>query len=183
MRTLTVTTIAAAGLLCLAPDAGASRAGSHLTVTGQASHLRPVVGEIETVRWTVANTGDGHLDRVRLIASVPAGWTVKDGPGCTHVAANLRCELGGLDAGRRVSVEIPMVVHRPVGTVPLRAWASGAVGRMSVPGPETAFQVVVVPRRQAPAQSTHHQAPVQNPHHQEPVQNPHRQEPVQNPHS
>jgi hypothetical protein len=134
MRTLTVTTLAAAGLLCLAPAASATHANNHLTVTGQASHLRPALGEIETVRWTVANTGDGHLDHVRLIASIPAGWTVKDGPGCTHVASNLRCELGGLDAGRRASVEIPMVVHRPLGVVHLRAWAAGAVGRLSVPG-------------------------------------------------
>ncbi|GLY75412.1 hypothetical protein [Actinoallomurus iriomotensis] len=147
MRTLTVTTLAAAGLLCLAPNAGATRAGSHLTVTGQASHLRPAVGEVETVRWTVTNTGDGHLDHVRLITSVPTGWTVKDGPGCTHVAANLRCELGGLDAGRRVSVDVPMVVRKPLGPVQLRAWAAGSVGRLNVPGPETAFQVIVVARR------------------------------------
>jgi hypothetical protein len=148
MRTLTVTTLAAAGLLCLAPDAGAVQAitgkSGHLTVTGQASHLRPAVGEIETIRWTVANTGDGHLDHVRLVASVPNGWTVKDGPGCTHAGANLRCEIGGLDAGRRASVQIPMVVHRPLGAVQLRAWASGTVGRLSVPGPETSFQVFVV---------------------------------------
>jgi hypothetical protein len=147
MRTLTVTTLAAAGLLCLAPDAGASRAGVHLTVTGQASHLRPVVGEVETVRWTVANTGDGHMDHVRLVASVPATWTVKDGPGCTHAGAALRCDLGGLDAGRRVSVQMPMVVHRPLGPVALRAWASGSVGRLNVPGPETSFQVLVVAHR------------------------------------
>ncbi|MFB9836198.1 NEW3 domain-containing protein [Actinoallomurus acaciae] len=147
MRTLTVTTLAAAGLLCLAPDAGATRAGSHLTVTGQASHLRPTVGEVETVRWTVTNTGDGHLDHVRLTASVPTGWTVKDGPGCTHVAANLRCELGGLDAGRRVSVDVPMVVRKPLGAVQLHAWAVGSVGRLTVPGPETSFQVIVVGRR------------------------------------
>ena len=147
MRTLTVTTLAAAGLLCLAPDAGATRAGSHLTVTGQASHLRPTVGEVETVRWTVTNTGDGHLDHVRLTTSVPTGWTVKDGPGCTHVAANLRCELGGLDAGRRVSVDVPMVVRKPLGAVQLRAWAAGSVGRLTVPGPETSFQVIVVARR------------------------------------
>jgi NPCBM-associated, NEW3 domain of alpha-galactosidase len=146
MRTLTVTTLAAAGLLSLAPGASASHANNHLTVTGQASHLRPAVGELENVRWTVTNTGDGHLDHVRLVASVPSGWTVKDGPGCTHAGANLRCELGGLDAGRRISVEIPMVVHRPVGAVQLRAWASGSVGRLSVPGPETSFQVVVVAR-------------------------------------
>jgi hypothetical protein len=147
MRTLTVTTLAAAGLLCLAPDAGATRAGSHLTVTGQASHLRPAVGELETVRWTVTNTGDGHLDHIRLTASVPANWTVKDGPGCTHVASNLRCELGALDAGRRVSVDVPMVVHRPLGPVQLRAWAAGSVGRLNVPGPMTSFQVNVVARR------------------------------------
>jgi hypothetical protein len=148
MRTLTVTTLAAAGLLCLAPDAGATHTGGHLTVTGQASHLRPAVGEIETVRWTVTNTGDGHLDHVRLVASVPNGWTVKDGPGCTHAGANLRCDLGGLDAGRRVSVQIPMVVHRPLGTVQLRASTAGSAGRLNVPGPETSFQVVVVPRHQ-----------------------------------
>ncbi|WP_329259929.1 hypothetical protein OG417_23485 [Actinoallomurus sp. NBC_01490] len=147
MRTLTVTTLAAAGLLCLAPDAGATRAGSHLTVTGQASQLRPVVGAVETVRWTVTNTGDGHLDHVRLTASVPASWTVKDGPGCTHAGSYLRCELGGLDAGHRVSVNVPMVVHRPLGAVQLRASATGSVGRLSVPGPETAFQVFVVARR------------------------------------
>lgn len=147
MRTLTVTTLAAAGLLCLAPDAGASRAGYHLTVTGQASHLRPVSGEVEIVRWTVANTGDGHLDHVRLVSSVPNGWIVKDGPGCTHAGANLRCEIGGLDAGRHASVQIPMVVHRPLGPVQLRAWAAGSVGRLNVPGPETSFQVVVVPHR------------------------------------
>jgi hypothetical protein len=147
MRTLTVTTLAAAGLLCLAPDAGATRAANHLTVTGQASHLRPVVGEVEVVRWTVTNTGDGHLDHVRLVSSIPTGWVVKDGPGCTHAGANLRCDLGGLDAGRRVSVQVPMVVHKPLGAVQLRAWATGAVGRLSVPGPETSFQVVVVARR------------------------------------
>jgi hypothetical protein len=144
MRTLTVTTLAAAGLLSLAPGASAAHANNHLTVTGQASHLRPAVGDLENVRWTVTNTGDGHLDHVRLVASVPSGWTVKDGPGCTHAGANLRCDLGGLDAGRRVSVEIPMVVHRPVGAVQLRAWAAGSVGRLNVPGPETSFQVVVV---------------------------------------
>lgn len=151
MRTLTVTTLAAAGLLCLAPDAGAVRAvagnSGHLTVTGQAGRLRPAVGEVEIVRWTVTNTGDGHLDHVRLVASVPNGWTVKDGPGCTHAAANLRCEIGGLDAGRRASVQIPMVVHRPLGAVQLRAWAAGTVGRLNVPGPETSFQVIVVARR------------------------------------
>jgi hypothetical protein len=147
MRTLTVTTLAAAGLLSLAPAAGAALAGSHLTVTGQASHLRPVVGEVEAVRWTVTNTGDGHLDHVRLVTSVPNGWAVKDGPGCTHAGTNLHCDLGGLDAGRRASVEIPMVVHRPVGAVQLRAWATGSVGRLNVPGPETSFQVVVVPHR------------------------------------
>lgn len=146
MRTLTVTTLAAAGLLCLAPDAGAVRAGNHLTVTGQASHLRPAVGDIETIRWTVTNTGDGHLDHVRLVASVPNAWTVKEGPGCTHAGANLRCEIGGLDAGRRASVQIPMVVHRPLGAVQLRAWAAGTVGRLNVPGPETSFQVIVVAR-------------------------------------
>ena len=146
MRTLTVTTLAA-GLLCVAPAASATHAGSHLTVTGQASHLRPAVGEVETVRWTVTNTGDGHLDRVKLVASVPTGWTVKDGPGCTHAGMNLRCEIGGLDAGRRASVQIPMVVHRPLGPVQLHAWAAGAVGRLNVPGPETSFQVVVVAHR------------------------------------
>lgn len=148
MRTLTVTTLAAAGLLSLATGAGAAtHANNHLTVTGQASHLRPLVGEVENVRWTVTNTGDGHLDRVRLVASVPSGWTVKDGPGCTHAGANLRCELGGLDAGRRASVDIPMVVHRPLGTVQLRAWAAGSVGKLNVPGPETSFQVVVLGHR------------------------------------
>ncbi|MDN3358081.1 hypothetical protein [Actinomadura sp. DC4] len=146
MRTLTVTTLAAAGLLSLAPGAGAATHANHLTVSGQASHLRPAVGEVENVRWTVTNVGDGHLDRVRLVSSIPNGWTVKDGPGCTHAGANLRCELGGLDAGRRVSVDIPMVVHRPLGAVQLRAWAAGSVGRLSVPGPETSFQVVVVAR-------------------------------------
>jgi hypothetical protein len=149
MRTLTVTTLATAGLLCLAPGASAGRVShvSHLTVTGQASHLRPVVGEVDTIRWTVTNTGDGHLDHVRLVSSVPTGWIVKDGPGCTHAGANLRCDLGGLDANRRVSVEIPMIVHRPLGTVQLRAWASGSVGRLSVPGPETSFQVLVLAHR------------------------------------
>ncbi len=147
MRTLTVTTLAAAGLFGLAPAAGAAtHIGGHLTVVGQATHLRPSVGEVETIRWTVTNAGDGHLERVRLTASVPGGWIVKDGPGCTHIATNLRCDLGGLDAGRRVSVQIPMVVHRPLGAVQLRARAAGSVGRLSVPGPETAFQVVVVPR-------------------------------------
>jgi hypothetical protein len=144
MRTLTVTTLAAAGLLSLASGASAAHANNHLTVTGQASHLRPAVGDIDNVRWTVTNAGDGHLDHVRLVASVPTGWTVKDGPGCTHAGANLRCDLGGLDAGRKISVEIPMVVHRPVGAVQLRAWAMGSVGRLNVPGPETSFQVVVV---------------------------------------
>ena len=144
MRTLTVTALAATGLLCLAPGASAARANNHLTVTGQASHLRPAVGEVETIRWTVTNTGDGHLDHVRLVTSVPNGWAVKDGPGCTHAGTNLRCELGGLDAGRRVSVQIPMVVHKPLGAVQLRAWAAGSVGRLNVPGPETSFQVVVV---------------------------------------
>ena len=147
MRTLTVTALAAAGLLGLAPAAGATHAGNHLTVTGQASHLRPIVGEVETVRWTVANTGDGHLDHIRLVTSVPNGWVVKDGPGCTHTGANLRCDLGGLDAGRRASVQIPMIVHKPLGAVQLRAWATGSVGRLSVPGPETSFQVVVVAHR------------------------------------
>jgi hypothetical protein len=148
MRTLTVTTLAAAGLLCLAPGADASRHhNNHLTVTGQASHLRPAVGEVENIRWTVANTGDGHLDRVRLIASVPTGWIVKDGPGCTHAGTSLRCELGGMDAGRRATVDIPMIVHRPVGPVQLRAWAAGTVGRVSVPGPETSFQVFVLAHR------------------------------------
>jgi hypothetical protein len=153
MRTLTVTALAATGLLGLAPAASATHAnhathaGSHLTVTGQASHLRPVVGEVDTVRWTVANTGDGHLDHVRLVASVPNGWIVKDGPGCTHTGTNLHCDLGGLDAGRRASVQIPMIVHKPLGAVQLRAWATGSVGRLSVPGPETSFQVVVVAHR------------------------------------
>src|SRR6185437_7116252 len=78
MRTLTVTTLAAAGLLCLAPGAAAAR-HYHLSVTGQASELRPATGTVENVRWTVTNTGDGHLDHVRLVATVPNGWTVKDG--------------------------------------------------------------------------------------------------------
>src|SRR4051794_38874756 len=147
MRTLTVTTLAAAGLLCLAPNASATRTGGHLTVTGQASHLRPVVGDIETVRWIVTNTGDGHLDHVKLVASVPNGWTVKDGPGCTHAGTNLRCEIGGLGARRHASGQIPMVVHRPLGAVQLRAWAAGAAGRLNVPGPETSFQVIVVAHR------------------------------------
>lgn len=147
MRTLTVTALAAAGLFGLAPGAGAASHNNHLTVTGQASRLRPVVGEVESVRWTVTNTGDGHLDRVRLVASVPNGWVVKDGPGCTHAGASLRCDLGGLDAGRRASVDIPMVVHRPAGAVQLRAWAIGSVGRLTVPGPETSFQVIVVAHR------------------------------------
>jgi hypothetical protein len=138
MRTLTVTALAATGLLGLAPAASATHAthaGSHLTVTGQA------------IRWTVTNTGDGHLDHVRLVSSVPTGWLVKDGPGCTHTGTNLRCDLGGLDAGRRASVQIPMIVHKPLGAVQLRAWATGSVGRLSVPGPETSFRVVVVAHR------------------------------------
>jgi hypothetical protein len=147
MRTLTVTTLAAAGLLCLAPSAGAAR-NYHLVVTGQAADLRPAIGSMENVRWTVTNTGDGRLEHVRLVATVPTGWIVKNGPGCTraNAYANLRCELGPLEAGRRVSVDVPMVVHRPAGPVQLRAWASGSVGRLSVPGQETSFQVVVTPR-------------------------------------
>jgi hypothetical protein len=147
MRTLTVTMLAA-GLLCLAPDAGAAR-NHHLTVSGQAGDLRPAAGSVENVRWTVTNTGDGRLDHVRLIATVPATWTVKDGPGCTRAGtnANLRCELGPLDAGRHITVDVPMIVHRPLGPVELRAWAAGAVGHQTVPGPETSFQVVVIPRR------------------------------------
>jgi hypothetical protein len=146
MRTFTVTMVAAAGLLCLAPDAGAVRA-ANLGVTGQASHLRPAVGELEIVRWTVTNTGDRHLDHVRLDTSVPNGWTVREGADCAHAGAYLRCDLGQLAPGRHASVDIPMVVHRPFGAVQLRAWAGGAIGRQNVPGPETSFQVVVVPRR------------------------------------
>jgi hypothetical protein len=146
MRTLTVTLLAASGLFCLAPDAGAAR-GYNLSLSGQASHLRPAVGELEVVRWTVTNTGDRHVDQVRLDAAVPTGWVVKQGQGCAQSGAYLRCSLGNLDQGRHASVDIPMVVHRPVGTVQLRAWAGATVGKLSVPGPETSFQVVVVPRR------------------------------------
>jgi hypothetical protein len=146
MRTLTVTMLAAAGLCCLAPGAGAARPYS-LAVSGQANHLRPAVGDVEVVRWTVANNGDKHLDRVRLDTTVPNGWTVKEGPGCVHAGAYLRCELGALDARRHASVEIPMVVHRPLGPVQLRAWAGASIGRLNVPGPETSFQVDVVAHR------------------------------------
>jgi hypothetical protein len=145
MRTLTVTMLAASGLFCLAPDAGAARYS--MAVTGQASHLHPAVGELEVIRWTVTNNGERHLDRVRLDTTVPNGWTVKEGAGCAHAGAYLRCDLGPLDAGRHASVDVPMVVHRPVGTVQLRAWAGATVGKQDVPGPETSFQVVVVPRR------------------------------------
>ena len=40
-----------------------------------------------------------------------------------------------------------MVVHKPVGTVQLRAWAGATVGKLDVPGPETSFQVAVVPHK------------------------------------
>ena len=144
MRTLTVTMLATAGLLCLTPNAGAAKYS--VTVTGQASRLHPAVGETEIVRWTVTNNGDRHLDQVRLDAAIPNGWIVKQGPGCGQNGAYLRCQLGSLDAGRHASVDVPMVVHRPVGTVQLRAWAGANVGKLSVPGPETSFQVTVVPR-------------------------------------
>jgi hypothetical protein len=145
MRTLTVTMVAAAGLLCLAPNAGAAKYS--VTVTGQASRLHPAVGETEIVRWTVTNNGDKHLDQVRLDTAVPNGWTVKEGQGCAHSGAYMRCQLGALDPGRHASVDIPMVVHRPVGTVQLRAWAGATVGKLDVPGPETSFQVAVVPHK------------------------------------
>lgn len=150
MRTLMVTMLVAGGLLCIAPGAGAVR-DYGLTVTGQASHLRPVTGDTEIVRWTVTNTGDRHIDHVHLETTVPAGWVVKNGPGCAHAGADLRCDLGELGFGRHASVDIPMVVHRPLGTVQLRAWTGGTVGRMNIPGRETSFQVVVLPRKQASA--------------------------------
>ena len=99
------------------------------------------------VRWTVTNNGDKHLDQVRLDTAVPNGWIVKEGQGCAHSGAYLRCQLGALDPGRHASVDIPMVVHRPVGTVQLRAWAGATVGKLDVPGPETSFQVAVVPHK------------------------------------
>jgi hypothetical protein len=146
MRTLTVTMLAATGLFGLAPAAVADRNYS-LAVAGQASHLRPALGELEIVRWTVTNNGNRHLDSVRLDTTIPNGWTVKEGPGCAHTGAYLRCNLGPLDAARQASVDVPMVVHRPTGPVQLRAWAGATAGRLNVPGPETSFRVVVVPRR------------------------------------
>jgi hypothetical protein len=146
MRTLSVTMLAATGLFCLAPGAGAARA-YNLSLTGQASHLHPAVGDLEMVRWTVTNSGDKHVDQVRLDTAVPSGWTVKQGPGCAQSGAYLRCQLGALEPGRHASVDIPMTVHKPVGTVQLRAWAGASVGKLNVPGPETSFQVVVVPHK------------------------------------
>src|SRR5262245_43998313 len=133
MRTLTVTMLAATGLLCLAPGAGAAR-GHNLSVSGQASHLRPAVGELDVVRCTVTNSGDKHVDQVRLDTAVPTGWTVRQGPGCAQSGAYLRCQLGALEPGRHASVDVPMIVHKPVGTVQLRAWAGASVGKLTVPG-------------------------------------------------
>jgi hypothetical protein len=116
-------------------------------MTGQAAHWEVSPGELETVRWTLTNTGNRPLDHVQLVASIPAGWTVREGQGCARRGDYLGCDLGGLEPGRSAAVLVPMVVGGQPGPVRLAAWSRATAGSLSIPGPTTSFRVVVTGRR------------------------------------
>jgi NPCBM-associated, NEW3 domain of alpha-galactosidase len=118
-----------------------------LHITGQATHWEVSPGELQTVRWTLTNTGNRPLEHVQLVASVPAGWSVREGHGCTHDGDYLGCDLGSLEPGRTAAAVVPLVVQGQPGPVRLVAWSRATAGSLTIPGPTTSFRVMVTKRR------------------------------------
>ncbi|MEV5751251.1 NEW3 domain-containing protein [Actinoallomurus sp. NPDC052308] len=116
-------------------------------MTGQATHWEVSPGELQTVRWTLTNTGNRPLEHVQLVAAIPAGWSVREGQGCARHGEYLGCDLGGLEPGRSSAVLVPMVVQGQPGAVRLAAWSRATAGSLTIPGPTTSFRVVVTGRR------------------------------------
>lgn len=121
-----------------------ARAAYMLNMTGQAAHWEVAPGQTEMVRWTLINAGERRLEHVQLVASIPAGWTVRDGQGCEHHGAYLGCDIGSLEPGHSAAVVVPMEAQKPAGAVRLTAWSRAAAGHLTIPGPTTSFRVFVV---------------------------------------
>ncbi|GAA4639879.1 hypothetical protein GCM10023196_103230 [Actinoallomurus vinaceus] len=116
-------------------------------MTGQAQHWEVSPGELETVRWTLTNTGNRPLDHVMLVAAIPAGWGVREGQGCTRHSEYLGCDLGSLEPGRSSAILVPMVAQGRPGSVRLAAWSRATAGSLTIPGPTTSFRVEVTGRK------------------------------------
>jgi hypothetical protein len=112
-------------------------------ITGQGQHWEVSPGELQTVRWTLTNTGNRPLEHAQLVASIPAGWSVREGQGCTRRGQYLGCDLGGLEPGRSAAVVVPMVAQGQAGPVRLAAWSRATAGSLTIPGPTTSFRVQV----------------------------------------
>lgn len=112
-------------------------------ITGQAQHWEVSPGELQTVRWTLTNTGNRPLEHAQLVASIPAGWGVREGQGCTRHGQYLGCDIGGLEPGRSAAVVVPLVAQGQPGPVRLAAWSRATAGSLTIPGPTTSFRVQV----------------------------------------
>lgn len=124
-------------------DPQPTRPSYAMHMTGQASHWDVKPRELEVVRWTLINSGSRPLEHVQLVAAIPAGWTVREGKGCTRRGQYLNCELGSLEPGKDAVVLVPMVVQGKPGPVRLAAWSRGTAGSITIPGPTVSFQVVI----------------------------------------
>ncbi|GAA0351288.1 NEW3 domain-containing protein [Actinoallomurus spadix] len=127
------------------PQPGRSAYAMHLT--GQAAHWEVSPGELQTVRWTLTNTGNRPLEHAQLVAAIPAGWSAREGRGCLRRGEYLGCDLGALAPGHSAAVLVPMVVQGRPGAVRLTAWSRGMVGVLTIPGPQTSIRVMVRERR------------------------------------
>ena len=116
-------------------------------MTGQAQSWEVSPGQLETVRWTLTNTGNRPLDHVMLVASIPTGWGVREGQGCARHGEYLGCDLGSLAPGRSAAILVPMVAQGRPGPVRLAAWSRATAGSLSIPGPTTSFRVEVTGRK------------------------------------
>jgi hypothetical protein len=116
-------------------------------MTGQAEHWEVSPGQLETVRWTLTNTGNRPLDHVMLVASIPAQWGVREGQGCARHGEYLGCDLGSLAPGRSAAILVPLVAQGRPGAVRLAAWSRATAGSLTIPGPTTSFRVEVVGRK------------------------------------
>ncbi|MCO5969971.1 NEW3 domain-containing protein [Actinoallomurus soli] len=129
------------------PQPQPGRSGYSMHLTGQAAHWEVSPGELQTVRWTLTNTGNRPLEHAQLVAAIPAGWSAREGQGCLRRGEYLGCDLGALEPGHSAAVLVPMVVQGQPGTVRLTAWSRGMVGVLTIPGPMTSIRVVVNGRR------------------------------------
>lgn len=120
-----------------------------MSVYAHGDHLRPIPGEVQSMRWSVHNDGMDRIDRVRIRIRPPADWILLSAPACVHDGTLLSCTLGPLASGQWASADVRMAVPRnpQLGPTRITGRTALAIHGADLSGPTASLAVTVVKHR------------------------------------